>query len=159
MAQKRFRRSNRGSIATETKNRNQQRICRHASRVPLRPEVDRAGVEPASSWVLGASLASQAFMPCWTTGPHGIMKMYVRLNFFCWYMGKTTETLGLMDIKREKKGERGGRTILEDYSIYIFNVYNEQSPKQRYQMSPRLLKINGALQPHRDSPLEKLYTL
>ena len=37
-------------------------------------------------------------------------------------MEKTIKTLGLMDIKREKKGERGGRTILEDFSIYIFNV-------------------------------------
>jgi len=44
-------------------------------------------------------------------------------------MGKTIETLGLMDIKREEKGERGGRTILEDFSIYIFNVYKRTEPK------------------------------
>ena len=56
-----------------------------------------------------------------------------------------------------KRGKREGRTILEDYSIYIFNVNKRIEPKQRYQMSPRLLKINVVLQSHKNSSLKKLY--
>jgi len=33
-----------------------------------------------------------------------------------------------MEYKRGKRGKREGRTILEDYSIYIFNIKNGQNP-------------------------------
>jgi hypothetical protein len=70
---------------------------------------------------------------------------------------KAIENLGFDEISRGKREKSEERTILEDYSIYISNIKNEQNPNQCYRMSPRLSKIGIVPQPHNFSSLKKLY--